>query len=103
MAKFSEDGLFEREQCLEFLHSHLPRIRKDLLFRIKKYLLPALVGMAKHLEYPTIISSMYSSFVQFTKDEVWGVRKTCIESLPKIVPLLKISETEKFSECVNFF
>jgi hypothetical protein len=94
--KFAETGIFGKEECKDFMGTYLETITDDMLFRIKKYLLPALISMGRHLDYNQAISSVYTTFTQFTKDSVWAVRKTAIEKLPEMVRLLKKDEVGKF-------
>ena len=61
-----------------------------MLFKIKKFLLPALISISKHLDYDIFLSKVYNStFKQFNQDEIWGVRKVCIENISNLVKYLK--------------
>jgi hypothetical protein len=48
--KFAEEDIFEKEQCMDFLKNHLSNIQDGMLFKIKKFLLPALISVSKHLD-----------------------------------------------------
>ena len=75
-----------------------------MLFKIKKFLLPALIAISPHLEYDIFVEKVYNStFKIFNKDEIWGVRKVCIEHLPNLVKHLKGDDRERLEECVDFF
>lgn len=52
-----------------------------MLFKIKKFLLPALLAASKHIPYDLFLQDVYSLFMKFTKDDIWGVRKVCLEKL----------------------
>ena len=74
-----------------------------MLFKIKKFLLPALIAISKHLDYETFTNKVYSTFQQFNLDDIWGVRKVCIENLANLIKYLKPSEITKIQDCVEFF
>jgi len=67
-----------------------------MLFKIKKYLLPAIISASKHLEYKSFVDKVYKEYSEFIGDEVWGVRKVCIENTADIIKNLKHTEHEKF-------
>ena len=56
-----------------------------MLFKIKKFLLPALIAISKHLEYDVFLERVYGTFKTFNADEIWGVRKVCIENLANLI------------------
>ena len=74
-----------------------------MLFKIKKFLLPALIAISKHLEYNVFLDKVYNTFKTFNNDEIWGVRKVCIENLANLLKYLKNDEIEKFNDCIDFF
>lgn len=41
--KFSEAAIFEKEECEFFIQHFLEELKDGMLFKIKKYLLPALI------------------------------------------------------------
>ena len=53
------------------------------------------ISISKHLDYQTFIEKVFATFKEFNSDEVWGVRKVCIENLAKIVKHLNYKEDEK--------
>ena len=75
---------------------HLESIQNDALFKIKKFLLPALIAISKHLDYETFIEKVYGTFREFNTDEIWGTRKVCIEKLANLIKHIKCHEIEKF-------
>ena len=85
ITKFASADMFEKEQCSHFLEKHLEEIQHSMLFKIKKFLLPALIAIAKHLEYEVFLEQVYSTFTLFLKDEIWGVRKACIENMANLL------------------
>jgi hypothetical protein len=101
--RFAEEDIFQKEQCQDFLSRHLEQIQTDALFKIKKFLLPALIAISKHLDYDTFIEQVYGTFKEFNSDEIWGTRKVCIEKLANLIKHIKSDEIEKFSECIDFF
>jgi len=97
--KFSDADIFEKDECVLFLKNYLAEIKDGMLFKIKKFLLPALIAVSKHLEYEYFISMVYSEFKTFINDEIWGVRKVCIENMTNLMKYLKYHETERLTEC----
>lgn len=73
-----------------------------MLFKIKKFLLPALLSIANHIDYNIFISTIYPIFIKFSTDDIWGVRKVCVEKLKDLIILLKYTEYERLKECVTF-
>mmetsp|Transcript_39605 Transcript_39605/g.60608 ORF Transcript_39605/g.60608 Transcript_39605/m.60608 type:complete len:92 (-) Transcript_39605:2059-2334(-) len=74
-----------------------------MLFKIKKFLMPALIAVAEHLNYTTFVDKVYGSFITFSKDDIWGVRKVCVENMAKLITLIRKDEIDKFKECAEFF
>lgn len=68
-----------------------------MLFKIKKFLLPALIAISKHLDYKVFLEKVYQTFKDFNSDDIWGVRKVCIENLANLIKYLKVTEFEKLS------
>ena len=101
--RFSQEDVFQKDQCKQFLDFHLDEIQNGMLFKIKKFLLPALIAISKHLDYETFTNKVYLTFQQFNLDDIWGVRKVCIENLANLIKYLKPSEITKIQECVEFF
>ena len=54
-------------------------------FKIKRFLLPALISVSKQLDYKDFVDNVYTLFKTFSSDEVWGVRKACIEHMDKLI------------------
>lgn len=77
--KFANASIFEKEECDSFLNNYVPLIKEGMLFKIKKFLLPALIACSKHISYDDFISKVYTDFISFCNDDIWGVRKVCIE------------------------
>lgn len=95
--KFSEQDIFEKTQCEGFIEKHLQDIREGMLFKIKKFLLPALIAISKHLDYKVFIEKVYNTFKDFNNDDIWGVRKVCVENLANLIKYLKNDEFEKLT------
>ena len=101
--KFAEADIFEKEECDLFLENYLNEIKNEMGFKIKRFLLPALISVSKQLDYNDFIENVYNLFKVFSADEVWGVRKACIEHMDKLVQHLHHDDEEKLEECLNFF
>ena len=50
-----------------------------------------------------VLKSVYKSFFDFSKDEIWGVRKVCVETMSELIKYLEFHEIEKFKYCFEFF
>jgi hypothetical protein len=100
--RFSEAGLFEQEHCTTFLTTFLPELQRGMLFKIKKFLIPTFIQISRHIPYEMFISSVFSQFMAFSTDDIWGVRKICIEKLQEIIKLLKPQESHKLISCIDF-
>jgi hypothetical protein len=90
--RFAEINIFKEPECKKFLDLHLGEIQKGMLFKIKKFLLPMLLASSKHLSYERFIVTVYSSFMKFSLDDIWGVRKVCLERLHDLVKCIKASD-----------
>jgi hypothetical protein len=93
--RFAEAGLFEQEHCTTFLTKFLPELQRGMLFKIKKFLIPTFIQISRHIPYDMFISSVFSQFMAFSSDDIWGVRKICVEKLQEIIKLLKPQESSK--------
>lgn len=67
-----------------------------MLFKIKKFLIPTLLAVSKHINYDQFIHYVYDIFTKFTLDDIWGVRKVCIEKLQDFVKLINYNEVFRF-------
>lgn len=75
-----------------------------MVFKIKKFLMPALISISHYITYEDFSSKVYKeTFKAFNNDEIWGVRKVCIENLPQLVKFLRWNDVEKLNECIDFF
>ena len=100
--KFSEANIFKEKQCLAFLNQYLPELSKGMLFKIKKFLLPALISLSSHIPYETYINIIYPTFIKFSQDDIWGVRKVCVEKLQDIIKLIDFADKGKIQQCLLF-
>ena len=73
-----------------------------MLFKIKKFLLPTLIAASKHLSYDKFISIVYTTFMKFAHDDIWGVRKVCLERLNDVVKKLEAKDSIKLRQCLEF-
>ena len=81
---------------------NLAEIQKGMLFKIKKILLPMLLAASKHLTYDRFILTVYSTFMKFSLDDIWGVRKVCLERLHDLVKCVKPFDIQKLRQCLDF-
>jgi len=101
--KFSQSDIFQKEECQLILESYVEDLKSGMLFKIKKFLLPALIAMSKHLDQQTFVDKVYSEFIDFKNDDVWGVRKVCIENTSELIKYIDHTDIEKLRECFMFF
>lgn len=101
--KFSEADIFLKEECTLFLDTFVDDLKADMGFKIKRFLLPALISMTKHLDYDMFKSSVYPVFQTFVTDEIWGTRKAAIDCTADIIHHLKPDESDKLKDCFQFF
>jgi hypothetical protein len=73
-----------------------------MLFKVKKFLLPTLISISKHIKYDYFIKKVFTIFEKFTTDDIWGVRKVCMEHLKSIIETLKPDETKRLIVCIEF-
>lgn len=102
--KFADAEVFQKEQCQFFLDTHLEEIEDGMLFKIKKFVMPALIAISRHLQEEVFIEKVYNgTFKKFNSEEIWGVRKVCIENLANLIKYLKYNDQTRMSECIDFF
>ena len=101
--KFSEADIFLKDDCAYFLEAFLEDIKVDMGFKIKRFLLPALISMTKHLDYEVFKTNVLPVFQSFVEDEIWGTRKAAIDCTADIIAQLKPSEADKLKDCFEFF
>ena len=82
---------------------YLDELKRDYMLRIKKFLVPALISASKHLKPVTVLSKVWTEFRALADDEMWAVRKVCIEQAGDMVKCLPAKETAKIKEVVEFF
>ena len=100
--RFSEERIFGGYEAQVFIRENLEKFTKGMLFKIKKFLLPTLIAISQYLEYEIFTKEVFSLFLQFTKDDIWGVRKVCVELTMPILKLVKNDDFENIKECVDF-
>ena len=54
--KFADDGIFGKEECQVFLDQYIAEIKEDMGYKIKRFMLPALISISKHLDYNMFLS-----------------------------------------------
>ena len=71
-----------------------------MLFKTKKYLLPAYLACGPHLGSDNL-DEVYNLFMSFCSDEIWGVRKVAIERAPEMIRMLKEDDVERIEAIVK--
>ena len=72
------------------------------LFKIKKQMLPCLLAISKHIDPAEFKSKVLATYMQFSVDSIWGVRRVCIELLPDFLEKIKETETDQLIEGLEF-
>jgi hypothetical protein len=73
-----------------------------MLFKIKKFLLPTLLACSKHLPPGVFDSVIYQTFMKFALDDIWGVRKVCLERLHDLVKSIGEGDSQKLRQSLDF-
>lgn len=92
--KFAETDYFGRKECMHFLEASFDAFMKNALFKIKKQMLPCLLALAKHVEHSVFLSAVLGTYMAFSEDKIWGVRRVCIELLPQFLQKIRPAETD---------
>lgn len=100
--RFAENDIFGENECRKFVEIHLDEIQRGMLFKIKKFLLPTLLACAKHLAQSIFESTIYYTFMKFALDDIWGVRKVCLERLHDLVKKINPNDSLKLRQCLDF-
>lgn len=100
--KFAQADYFCKKECMVFLNGSFPAFMEGALFKIKKQLLPCLLAIAKHIDYAEFKSKIFETYLTFSSDAIWGVRRVCIELLPDILEKVKEIETESLIQGLDF-
>jgi hypothetical protein len=64
--RFADANIFLETQCLQFLDQYLVEIQRGMLFKIKKFLIPAFLAVSKHISHERFLETVHGSFVKFT-------------------------------------
>lgn len=90
-------------QCQYFLEKHLDDLMAEQFFKLKKFLLPALIAISEHLDYDSFTKRVFTVFTEYYSDEIWGIRKVCIENMPQLVKHIQATDGERLDQCIEFF
>lgn len=100
--RFAENDIFKEDECNKFIDIHLDEIQRGMLFKIKKFLLPTLLAASKHLSQSKFEGIIYQTFMRFALDDMWGVRKVCLERLHDLVKKISPQDSHKLRQCLDF-
>lgn len=100
--RFAEEQIFKKEESILFINNFMGKFKKGMLFKMKKFLLPTLIAISPFLDYDMFVKEVFSLFWEFTEDEIWGVRKVCVELTLPMIKLIKDSDLERLKLCINF-
>ena len=100
--KFAKEDYFGAKECMVFLQSIFQPFLEGALFKTKKQILPCLLAISKHVDYSVFKSKVLATYMQFSSDSIWGVRRVAIELLPQVLGLIKDTETEALLAGLDF-
>lgn len=70
---------------------------KETSFKTRKHLLPCLMAISKHLSKNVVLKEVYSIFKKCcVPDELWSLRKLCLQLAPELIANLDDTEALKF-------
>ena len=64
------------------------------LFKVKKQMIPCMLALLEHLDEQTQ-NKILDTFMTFTQDGIWGVRRVCMDKLPEFLQKLKSVDTDR--------
>ena len=100
--KFANADYFTKKECMIFLSTSFPVFMEGALFKIKKQMLPCLLAITKHIDYSEFLTKVLGTYMTFSADSIWGVRRVCIELLPDFLEKIRESETDKLIAGLDF-
>jgi len=100
---FAKEDYFTKKECEDFLQKDFRIFSNTMtLFKVKKQILPCLIAISKHISYELFQEKVLTTFVEYCSDEIWGVRRVCLEILPEIIKLLQPTETTSMIKLIDF-
>lgn len=100
--KFADTGYFGKKECMVFLTTSFTSFMENALFKIKKRMLPCLLAIAKQIDYSDFKDKILSTYMEFSKDPIWGVRRVAIELLPEMLAKIEHTETDNLIAGLDF-
>jgi hypothetical protein len=62
-----------------------------------------LIAISEHLDYDSFTAKVFTVFTDYYNDEIWGIRKVCIENMPQLVKHIQATDIERLNNCLEFF
>lgn len=100
--KFADTGYFGKKECMVFLNSNFASFMENALFKIKKRMLPCLLALSKQIDYSDFKDKVLTTYMEFSKDSIWGVRRVAIELLPEFLAKIEHTETDNLLAGLEF-
>jgi len=100
--KFAEADYFTKKECMIFLNSSFKSFMEGALFKIKKQLLPCMLAISKQISYADFKGKILETYMAFSTDPIWGVRRVCIELLPGFLGKIAENETAELVAGLEF-
>ena len=102
LEQFTKEEFFGKQVVEEFITEWLqPLFSKDTSFKTRKYLLPCLLAISKHLTKDQVLKEVFSIFKKCCQpSEIWGLRKLCLQLAPELIAV--VNDTEAFKFILDF-
>lgn len=62
-----------------------------------------MIAISEHLDYSSFTERVFTVFTEYYDDEIWGIRKVCIENLPHLVKHIQATDAKRLDNCIDFF
>lgn len=102
MEQFAAIDLFGGKQCMLFVSSFYGQLLDGALFKVKKFMIPCMLALVKHIPYELFTEKFVTQFIKFNVDTIWGVRRVCIENMSLFIEKVKPQETQLMIQCLSF-
>lgn len=100
---FVKEGYFEKEVVDGFVKDYLHGFMEATMFKIKRPLLQCLITISKHLSKEQISQKVFTIYKKFSHgQEVWGLRRLCIQVAPEMVELLDSTDVDAIKFILDF-
>ena len=93
---------FDKENAINYLLPLLNFFADEQEQNIKKEILKSLPSICEVLPYDIIRTKIYKLIKRLASDQIWRIRKTCAEVIPKILKIYKDKVDDYMKNEINF-